>query len=56
MGTTLTHENVEGECCSLPSASLVVASESDDISSILYIIIILLEVCKDLLCTLIQGQ
>ena len=52
----ITHEDIEGESCGLPSACLVIARESDDIASIFHIIIILLEVGKDLSCSLIQGQ
>ena len=52
----ITHEDIEGESSSLPSARLVVASESDDVAGILHIIIVLFEVRKDLSCPLIQGE
>ena len=52
----ITHEDVKSEGCGLPSACLVVASESDDIASVFHIIVILLEVCKDLTGALVQRQ
>ncbi len=49
----LTHEHVKGQSSSLTPASFVVASEPDDITSIFDIIVVLLEICKYLPCSLI---
>ena len=52
----LTHEDVECKGCCLASAGLVVTNKPDDIPRLLDIVIILLEICKDLSRTLVQWQ
>lgn len=56
MNGIITHEDIKGESCGLPSARLVIASESDDITSVFHVIVILFEIRKDLTGALIQGQ
>ena len=49
----LTHEDIECQSSSLTPAGLVVAGESDHITSIFDIVVVLLEIGKYLPCTLI---
>lgn len=56
MNGIITHEDVKGESCGLPSARLVIAGKSDDIASVFHVIVVLFEIRKDLTSALIQRQ